>query len=116
MANLLFPSFLRTDWGAPIPAQSAAILPGDADLECCPSWPAIPRGMQGVQIVAIARTVERVCGRLAAATYQAEAIAAFDKRPACRPLRHPSNASLGWKPVLDFAMGVEKRWSDWVEL
>ena len=43
-------------------------------------WPAIPDGMNGIQIVAIARMVERVCGTAAAAGYLAEAIAAFDKK------------------------------------
>ncbi len=44
------------------------------------SWPAIPEGMNGVQIVAVARMVERVCGTAAAASYLAEAVAAFDKK------------------------------------
>jgi hypothetical protein len=44
------------------------------------AWPAIPEGMNGVQIVAIARMVERVCGTAAAASYLAEAVAAFDKK------------------------------------
>jgi hypothetical protein len=44
------------------------------------AWPAIPEGMNGVQIVAIARMVERVCGTEAAASYLAEAVAAFDKK------------------------------------
>jgi hypothetical protein len=43
-------------------------------------WPAIPEGMNGVQIVAVARMVERVCGTAAAASYLAEAVAAFDKK------------------------------------
>jgi hypothetical protein len=44
------------------------------------SWPPIPEGMSGVQIVAVARMIERVCGTASAASYLAEAIAAFDKR------------------------------------
>ena len=43
-------------------------------------WPPIPEGMNGVQIVAVARMVERVCGTAAAASYLAEAVAAFDKK------------------------------------
>jgi hypothetical protein len=44
------------------------------------AWPAIPEGMNGVQIVAIARMVERICGTAAAASYLAEAVAAFEKK------------------------------------
>jgi hypothetical protein len=44
------------------------------------AWPSIPDGMNGVQIVAIARMVERVCGTAAAASYLAEAVAAFDRK------------------------------------
>ena len=36
--------------------------------------------MNGIQIVAVARMVERVCGTAAAASYLAEAVAAFDKK------------------------------------
>jgi hypothetical protein len=49
---------------------------GGSDL----AWPAIPDGMNGVQIVAVARMVERVCGTAAAASYLAEAVSAFDKK------------------------------------
>ena len=44
------------------------------------AWPPIPDGMNGVQIVAIARMIERVCGTAAAASYLAEAVAAFDRK------------------------------------
>jgi hypothetical protein len=44
------------------------------------AWPPIPEHMNGVQIVAVARMVERVCGTAAAASYLAEAVAAFDKK------------------------------------
>ena len=36
--------------------------------------------MNAIQIVAIARIVERICGTAAAASYLAEAVAAFDKK------------------------------------
>jgi hypothetical protein len=54
-----------------------------SQVQACPpdlAWPAIPEGMNGVQIVAVARMVERVCGTAAAASYLAEAVAAFDKK------------------------------------
>ena len=43
-------------------------------------WPPIPDGMSGIEIVAVARMVERICGTAAAAGYLAEAIATFDKK------------------------------------
>lgn len=46
------------------------------------AWPKIPAGMNAIQIIAIARMVERVCGTAAAASYLAEAAAAFNKKPA----------------------------------
>lgn len=47
-------------------------------------WPEIPAGMNAIQIIAIARIVERVCGTAAAASYLAEAVVAFDKKTAAR--------------------------------
>lgn len=45
------------------------------------AWPEIPPEMNAIQIIAIARIVERVCGNDAAASYLAEAVIAFNKKP-----------------------------------
>lgn len=67
-------------WSRPS-TESANDVACRAGADDCLAWPPIPEGMQGIQIVAIARIVERVCGTSAAAVYLMEAVAAFDKKP-----------------------------------
>ena len=46
-----------------------------------PVWPSLPDGVDGREVMAIARMVERICGTQAAATYLAEALAWFARKP-----------------------------------